>query len=160
MSMASNVPILNRWVWPELFFLSLLRVCISLGMANEHSWASASRKMPPASAFWTTVTQSGTEALRYRTGSPYSGTGLVPITSEFFFIPVPDWLDTGQSDIPAFKKAVSGGERKSQCTSKLQVVESETSCTSIDSCWWYYWNIICKCRNAGEKLVRHRHFSR
>jgi hypothetical protein len=35
------------------------------------------------------------------------------------------------SNIPAFKKAVvGGGERETQCTSKLQVVESDTTCTS------------------------------
>ncbi len=33
----------------------------------------------------------------------HSGTGLVP-ASEFMFIPVPDWLDAEQSDIPAFRK--------------------------------------------------------
>jgi hypothetical protein len=77
-----------------------------------HSWASASRSMPPASAFWLPVSQSGTGAFRYRTGSPYTGDGLVP-ASEFLFIPVPDWLDAGQSDISAFKKSVVvvGGER-------------------------------------------------
>ncbi len=77
-----------------------------------HSWASASRSMPPASAFWLPVSQSGTRAFRYRTGSPYSGDGLVP-ASGFLFIPVPDWLDAGQSDISAFKKSVVvvGGER-------------------------------------------------
>jgi hypothetical protein len=59
---------------------------------------------------------------------------LVP-ASEFLFIPVPDWLDAEQSDIPAFKKDVGGGgERETQCTSKLQVVESDTPCMSIDSC--------------------------
>jgi hypothetical protein len=72
--------------------------------------------------------------LKYRNVSPYFGTGLVP-ASEFLFIPVPDWLDTEQSDIPAFKKAVvGGGERDTQCTSKLQVMESDSLCTSIDSC--------------------------
>ncbi len=35
--------------------------------------------------------------------APYFDTRLVP-ASEFMFIPVPDWLDAGQSDIPAFKK--------------------------------------------------------
>ncbi len=32
---------------------------------------------------------------------------------------------------------VGGGEKDTQCTSKLQVVESDTPCTSIDSCWWF-----------------------
>ncbi len=57
------------------------------------------------------VFQSSFVAIRYRTGSPYSSTGLVP-ASEYLFIPVPDWLDAEQSDILAFKKAVFGvGER-------------------------------------------------
>ncbi len=82
--------------------------------------------MPPASAFRHPVSQFGTGAFRYRTGPPYSGTGLVP-ASEFLFIPVPNWLEAGQSDIPAFKKAVGGGgERDTQSTPKLQVVESDT----------------------------------
>ncbi len=51
------------------------------------------------------VSQSGTGAFQYRTGSPYSGTGLVP-ASAFLFIPVPNWLDAGQSDIQTFKKGV------------------------------------------------------
>ncbi len=42
-------------------------------------------------------------SFRYRIG--YSGTGLVP-ASAFFFIPVLDWLDAGQSGIPAFSKTV------------------------------------------------------
>jgi hypothetical protein len=46
-----------------------------------HSWASASRSMPPVSASYISV--------RYRTGSSYSGTRLVP-ASAFLFIPVPD----------------------------------------------------------------------
>ncbi len=48
-----------------------------------HSWASASRLMPPASAFRHSVSQSDTGAFRYRTGSPYSGTRLDP-ASEIF----------------------------------------------------------------------------
>ncbi len=35
----------------------------------------------------------------------HSGTGLVQ-ASAFLCIPVPDWVDAGQSDIPAFKKGV------------------------------------------------------
>ncbi len=65
---------------------------------------------------------------------PLSGTGLVP-ASEFLFIPVPDLLYAGQSDIPAFKKAVVvGGERDTQSTFRLKVVESETPCPSKDGC--------------------------
>jgi len=65
---------------------------VSITPSLRHSWASAFRHP---------VSQSGTGAFRYRTGSPYSGTGLVP-ASALLFIPVPDWLDAGQSDIPAF----------------------------------------------------------
>jgi hypothetical protein len=43
---------------------------------NCRSWASASRPMSPASAFWHSATQSDTGAFWYRTGFPYSGTGL------------------------------------------------------------------------------------
>ncbi len=65
----------------------------------------------------------------------HSGTELV-LASEYLFIPVPDWLDAGQSDIPAFKKAVIGdGERETQCMSK-QVVESGTP--------WYFCYMILK----------------
>ncbi len=61
---------------------------------NLHGWASASRSMPPGSAFRHPVSQSGTGAFRYQTGSPYSATGLVP-ASAFLFIPVPDFRLTG-----------------------------------------------------------------
>jgi hypothetical protein len=121
-----------------------------------HSWATASRSMQPASEFWHPISQFGTGAFRYRTGSPYSGAGLdfrhwnfcSLYGTELFFsartnlgkktreiFALPNLLDAGQSDIPAFKKAVVGGsERDTQFTSKLQVVESDTPCTSIDSC--------------------------
>ncbi len=66
-----------RWLWAAVPF--------------QYSWASASRSMPLASAFRHPVSQSNTGAFQYRTGFPYSGTGLVP-ASEFLFIPVPDWL--------------------------------------------------------------------
>jgi hypothetical protein len=66
--------------------------------------------MPLASAFRHLVSQSGTGAFRYRTGSPYSSTGLVP-ASAFRFIPVPDCLDARQSDIPVRTVSIGGGER-------------------------------------------------
>jgi hypothetical protein len=72
-------------------------------LCENRSWASASRSMPPALAFRHPVSQSNTGAFRFQTESPYSGTGLVP-ASAFLFISVPDCLDAGQSDIPAFKK--------------------------------------------------------
>jgi hypothetical protein len=43
-----------------------------------HSWASAWRLMTPASGFRHLTSRSGTGEFRYRTGSPQSGTGLVP----------------------------------------------------------------------------------
>jgi hypothetical protein len=58
----------------------------------------------------------------------------------FLFIPVPDWLDAGRSDIMAFKKGVHSARtycwrwwlwKDIQCTSKLQVLENYTPCTSI-----------------------------
>ncbi len=48
-----------------------------------HSWASASRPMPPASVFRHKSSLSGTEGFRYRTGSPYSATGMIP--ASYFF---------------------------------------------------------------------------
>ncbi len=98
------------------------------------------------------------------------GTGLVPL------IPVPDWLGilvhsgTGLTGCRTVrhsgiykKTVVGGGERETQCTSKLQVVESDTPITSIDSwkcCYYCYDTEIPEYRNPGEKLVRHRHFFR
>ncbi len=68
------------------------RRCSSVhGLPRIHSWASAFRHSVSQSIF------------RYWTGIPYSATELVP-ASAFLFIPVPYWLDAGQSDIPAFKK--------------------------------------------------------
>jgi len=54
----------------------------SLGAAQNHSWASALELDHP-------VSQSGTGAFRYRIGSLYSGTGLVP-ASAFLLVQVPD----------------------------------------------------------------------
>jgi hypothetical protein len=59
------------------------------GLRLWQSWASSSGLMLPASALRHPVSQSGTGAFRYQTGSPYSGTGLVP-ASVFLIIPVPD----------------------------------------------------------------------
>ncbi len=94
-----------------------------------NAWqASASRSMPPVSAFQHLVSQSGTGAFRYRTGSSYSGIGMVP-ASAFLFIPVPDWLDAGQSDIPAFKK------RGALCTSTF---------------WWLWKGYAVHVQTAGS----------
>jgi hypothetical protein len=43
----------------------------------------------PALAFRHPLSQTVTGALQYRTGPPYTGTGLVP-DSALFFIPVPE----------------------------------------------------------------------
>jgi hypothetical protein len=63
-----------------------------------------------ASAFWHPVSPSGTGTFRYRTGSPYSGTGLIP-ASAFLFILVPD--------SPTFRHIKKG----THCTSILLAVE-------------------------------------
>ncbi len=60
---------------------------LQVGTVNYYT-ASASKPMPPASAFPHPPSQSGTGAFRYRTGSFYSITKLVP-ASAFIFIPVP-----------------------------------------------------------------------
>jgi hypothetical protein len=52
-----------------------------------------------ASALRHTVSQSGAVTFRYRTGSPYSGIGLVP-ASAFWFIPE---LTGQMPDSPAFQ---------------------------------------------------------
>jgi hypothetical protein len=70
---------------------------------HVHSWASASRLEPPASAFRHLTFLSGTVAFRNQTMSPYSGTGFVP-ASAFCFIPVPDCPDAEDSGIPVFHK--------------------------------------------------------
>ncbi len=68
----------------------------------KHGWASASRSMPPALVFWCPSSQSGAEAFKYWTGSPYSD---IPVSDwvpalEFLFILVPVWPDVAQSGIP------------------------------------------------------------
>jgi hypothetical protein len=59
-----------------------------------HRWASASRKLTPASAFRHLSSQSGTGPKTSRTASLYSGTGTAP-ASLVFYSPVPDCLDAG-----------------------------------------------------------------
>jgi hypothetical protein len=63
---------------------------------TPQSWASASRPMPQASVLRHPASQSGTVALRYRTGY---GIGI-------FSILVLGWLDAGQSGIQSFLKIV------------------------------------------------------
>jgi hypothetical protein len=57
--------------------------------SNDHSWASASEKLTPASAFRHLSSQSGTALKKCRTASFYSGTGSVP-ASLVCLSPVPD----------------------------------------------------------------------
>ncbi len=103
-------------------------------ITNHHSWASASRPTPPASAFCI--------SLRYRSipvsrnGSYYPGTGLVP-ASAFSFIPVPEWPDAGQSGILALIKntpctsTMQAMDKYIPCSFTLLAVESGTPCMSI-----------------------------
>jgi hypothetical protein len=107
----------------------------------RHSWTSASRSMPPASA--------STRCHRHSHLASY-------ISVRYRSIPAPDWVPlfryrTG-SGIGFFvhsgagltgcrtvrhsgnkNTVVGGGERDIQCTSQLQVVESDTHCTFKDS---------------------------
>jgi hypothetical protein len=81
------------------------------------------------------VSQSGTGAFWYGTGSPYSGTGLVPASTFLFASFRPDRMP----DSPAFRHlrkaihklilvVVKGG---TPCTSILLAVEVDTPCKSI-----------------------------
>jgi hypothetical protein len=71
---------------------------LQVGTVNYYT-ASASKPMPPASAFPHPPSQSGTGAFRYRTESFYSSTKLVPASALIFF-PVPDGPD---ASFPAFR---------------------------------------------------------
>ncbi len=70
-------------------------------MCVHHSWASASsgcrRHRHSGILYLSPVPEHSGTGL-----GPYFSTGLVP-ASAFLFIPVPDWRDAGQSDVPAFK---------------------------------------------------------
>ncbi len=70
--------------------------------------------MPLASVFRHPVSQSAIGAYRYRTGSPYFGTGLVPASA--LFNPVPDsptfrHLKKGTYTLHAHTANTGGGER-------------------------------------------------
>ncbi len=61
------------------FSLGLLRKDKTCQQSRcQHSWASASRPMPPASTFRHPASQCDSGVFRYQTGPHYSGTGLVP----------------------------------------------------------------------------------
>jgi hypothetical protein len=100
-----------------------------------HSWASAFRHP---------VSQSGIGAFWYRTGSPYTGTGLVP-ASVFLFITAPGL--TGCRTFRHLKKgytlhnhtaSVGGGERYTHAvhvrTAGSEKFKDDLPSTSIDSC--------------------------
>jgi hypothetical protein len=93
-----------------------------------------SRMMPLASAF---------RHLYHSLLAEHSGTWLGPLITlpdwfrhRHFCSFRSDWLDAGKFDILAFKKVpctstlLVSCERDTKCTSKLQVVESDTPCTS------------------------------
>ncbi len=58
--------------------------------------------------------------------------------------PCPSILLAAEMDTP-FTSILPSVELDTPCTSILLAVEIDTLC--------WYWKIICKCRNAGEKLV-------
>ncbi len=99
--------------------------------------------MPSVSAFQHPVSQFVPGSFGYWTGSPYSGTRLVRHRNFCSFWYRTDWmLDTVDSlSFRQWKKllvVVAIGIPSACLLFKLQVVESKTLCTSIDSCWWCY----------------------
>ncbi len=106
-----------------------------LCVSNWHFWNCSQslhflfHKVPryshQASAFWYPVYQSFARAFRYWAGSPYYGTGLVPV-STFLSVPVPDLPHARQSGIPTF---LNRGTYSTHCAYKLQVKDWHTPCT-------------------------------
>ncbi len=88
---------------------------------RNHCWASASRQMSSAYAFWNPVSKSGT------------GLGHLFSVLDWFrqwnFHLVQDWLDGRESGI--LKTLHRWKEIYTPCTSILLVVDRDTSCTSI-----------------------------
>jgi hypothetical protein len=125
-----EVPYCSSSFW--LFALKKRLYIIKNTFPKIHSWASASKLMPPASVFLHPTSHSGTGASWFWTGSPFSGTGLVPAPA-LVLIPVPDRPDAGQSGI---YKNCRKDERCTPCTSILFEVDRNTPYTSIDACWW------------------------
>jgi hypothetical protein len=68
----------------------------------EHRWASASKKLTPASVFRHPLSQSGTGPEKSQTAQINSGTRLFPV-SLIFLSPVPDYPDAGQSGVLALQ---------------------------------------------------------
>jgi hypothetical protein len=106
-----------------------------LAEANSHSSASASRLIPPASAFRHSVRYRSTAVTNWVL---YSGPGLVT-PSVFFFIPIQDRPDAGQSGI--YKNCATVERRNPDspgyclCKKVTMLVytagDGETSCKSI-----------------------------
>jgi hypothetical protein len=62
--------------WQNIHALAVRVMDLAICGSKIHSWASASRPMPPASV-------SGTRAFRYWTGFSYFSTGLLPASAFF-----------------------------------------------------------------------------
>jgi hypothetical protein len=101
--------------------------------------ASLLRQMPPELAFWHPASQSGTGAFQYRTGFPYTGTGLLP-ASAFSFILVPNWRMPYSLAFQHLQTLYEGGERPqlpvllkiTPCT--LQTMKRNTPCRCTVKC--------------------------
>jgi hypothetical protein len=104
--------------------------------------------MPPASAFQHPVSQSGTWAFRYQTGSLYSGIRLA-LAWTFLFIPVyPDWPDARQSGILAFFQKspdTSGTWSTRQTTRTCMTLHSGAMRYGMDGRQCY----VCRHRHAA-----------
>jgi hypothetical protein len=79
---------------------------LQVGAVNYYT-SAASKSKPSASAFRRPSSQSGTGAFRYRTGSFYSSTKLVPASALIFF-PVPDGQDASFPASRYFKNLYEG----------------------------------------------------
>jgi hypothetical protein len=127
----------------------------------NHSWASASRKLTPASAFRHQYIQSGTGPKKCRTALAWSGTRLVP-ASFFFFILVPDCSDAGQSGIPAFIHSNTNTHRNMHSHTHAHLwcaawtwTETWTFSMATKHGHGHWDGQHHGCRNADKFLVRH-----
>ncbi len=92
--------------------LALFKNPVSIAGHRHQGWCRRHRH---------STSQSGTGAFRYRTGSSYSDNGLVP-ASVFFFIPVLDCPNAGQSGICNYSKKEERGTPSTSihgCCAKL-----------------------------------------
>ncbi len=68
------------------------------------------------------------------------------------------WFDAGQSGIPALtKNTLCMSTLQTEGSGKWYILHVHRRLLLVLSAVWC-WKIIRKCRKAGEKLVRHRHF--